>query len=91
MDCEVIDNGDDKLQTKKEYEGRLILIKNNTSEDEDGTLFLKCHSCNCLNNLEGFTVDHTNDIVTITEEILCGKVSCAKKYHVTMGKLIESA
>jgi hypothetical protein len=95
MDCEVIDIQDEELRTKKEYEGRLILIKRNgtpgTEEDPGDmeTNYLKCHGCNCLHPLSDYTVDSTNDIVNITEEFQCLVVSDGRKFHVTNGLLVE--
>jgi len=89
VDCEIIDIGSEQLQTKPEYKDRLILIKRTASEAEPETQFLKCPGCNILHPLTDYTVDSTNDIVTITEEFQCLVVSCGRKFHVTNNVLVE--
>ena len=89
MDCEVIDIGDEPLRTKNEYKDRLILVKRNATEDDPETQYLKCPGCNILHPLTNYTVDSTDDIVTITEEFECQVPSDGRKFHVTNGVLVE--
>jgi len=90
VDCEIIDIEDAELKTENSYKQRCILIKRNPTDEEPDPEWIKCYFCNTIQTLINYTVDTTNDIVNITEEINCPVVSCMKRYHITNNGLVES-
>lgn len=88
MECEIINIEDEQLRTKKEYEGRLILIKRNATEEEPEVNWLKCSGCNVLHPLTDYEIDLTNGL-TLTPDFQCKVVSCGITIKIENGETVK--